>query len=73
MAPLEQVEAFRKEMKEAGANFQVISYPGAKHSFTNPEADASGMKFNVPIAYNVDADKKSWNEMKTFLAAVVQK
>ena len=73
LVPLEQVEAFRAEMKKADANFQVISYPGAKHSFTNPEADALGKKFNIPIAYNADADKKSWNEMKTFLAAVAPK
>ncbi len=35
----EQVEAFKQEMKTAGADYQFISYPGAMHSFTNPEAD----------------------------------
>ncbi len=37
------------------------------HSFTNPEATELGKKLNLPIAYNADADKKSWGEMKDFL------
>ena len=63
----EQIEAFKQEMKSAGADFRFISYPGAMHSFTNPEATELGKKFNLPIAYNADADKKSWSEMKDFL------
>ncbi len=63
----EQVEAFKQEMKSAGADLRFISYPGATHSFTNPEATELGKKFNIPIAYNADADKKSWGEMKDFL------
>ena len=35
----EQIEAFKREMKSAGVDFQFISYPGAVHSFTNPDAD----------------------------------
>jgi len=64
--PPEQVEAFRKEMKAAGADFRIVSYPGALHAFTNPEADGYAKKFNMPIGYNADADKKSWAEMKAF-------
>jgi dienelactone hydrolase len=71
--PTEQVEAFKREMKAAGADFQVISYPGAKHSFTNPEADSLGKKFNMPIAYNSKADKESWDEMKNFLETIFKK
>ena len=66
----EQIEAFKQEMKSAGADFQFISYPGATHSFTNPEATELGKKFNMPIAYNAEADKKSWDELKEFLNAV---
>ena len=47
-------------MTAAGANYRVISYPGAKHGFTNPFADQAGM---TQLAYNRDADKKSWAEM----------
>ncbi len=66
----EQIEAFEREMRAAGADFQFISYPGALHSFTNPEATELGKKFNMPIAYNAKADKESWEEMKKFLSRV---
>jgi dienelactone hydrolase len=71
--PPDQVEAFKKEMRSAGADFQVISYPGAIHSFTNPEADALGKKFNLPLGYNADADRKSWEKMKDFLRGIFGK
>jgi acetyl esterase/lipase len=41
--PPAQVNAFKQEMKTAGARYEVISYPGAKHSFTNPDAGKYGM------------------------------
>jgi dienelactone hydrolase len=71
--PPKQVEEFKSKMKAAGADLRVISYPGARHSFTNPEADALGKKFNMPIAYNASADQKSWQEMKTFLKNLFKK
>ncbi|MGZ6395478.1 MAG: dienelactone hydrolase family protein [Pseudobdellovibrionaceae bacterium] len=70
LVTLEQVEAFKQEMKSAGVDLQFISYPGATHSFTNPEATELGKKFNMPIAYNADADKKSWGELKEFLKKI---
>jgi dienelactone hydrolase len=66
----EQIEVFKQEMKSAGADFQFISYPGAVHSFTNPDADELGKKYNMPIAYNAEADKKSWGELKEFLTKI---
>jgi dienelactone hydrolase len=68
--PPEQIEAFKQEMKSAGVDFQFISYPGAVHSFTDPDADELGKKYNMPIAYNADADKKSWDELKGFLKKI---
>jgi dienelactone hydrolase len=66
----EQIEAFKKEMSEAGVDYTFISYPGAVHSFTSPDADALGKKFGLPLAYNADADKKSWDELKMFLKKI---
>ena len=60
MIPAEQVEAFKSEMTAAGAKFEVVSYPHARHSFTNPNADKTGMD---ALAYNEEADKKSWAAM----------
>jgi dienelactone hydrolase len=71
--PPGQVEAFRKEMKAAGADFRIVSYPGTLHGFTNPESDSYAKKFNMPIGYNADADRQSWAEMKTFFKDIFGK
>ena len=68
--PPEQIEAFKQEMKSAGVDYQFISYPGAVHSFTNPEATELGMKFKMAVAYNAEADRKSWDEMRHFLGTI---
>jgi dienelactone hydrolase len=66
----EQVAAFKKEMDAVGADYRFISYPGAKHAFTNPDADRLAQEFNMPIGYDAGADKKSWQEMRTFLKEI---
>jgi dienelactone hydrolase len=71
--PAAAVEAFMKEMKTAGADFEVVSYPGAMHAFTNPEASALGKKFNLPLAYNAKADRESWKAMKKFFDMIFKK
>lgn len=68
MVPPQQVQALEQEMKQAGAECTVIQYPGAKHSFTNPEADKLGMD---AVGYNREADQKSWQAMRRFLNAVI--
>jgi dienelactone hydrolase len=67
MSTPEQIQAFHREMKAAGVDYKFISYPGAKHSFTNPGADIYAEKFNIPVGYNAEADKKSWQDMQDFL------
>lgn len=62
----EQIAAFKKEMDDAKVDYQFISYEGAKHSFTNPQADTLGAKFNLPLAYSKQADEESWTEMQKF-------
>ena len=66
----ESIAAFKKEMNAAKVDYKFVNYPGAKHAFTNPGADKFGTKFKIPLAYNAEADKKSWGEMKQFLHAV---
>lgn len=67
MIPETAVAAFEKEMKEAGASARVVSYPGVKHSFTNPDADKAGMD---GLAYDASADKRSWEAALGFLREV---
>jgi dienelactone hydrolase len=58
MIPAEQVKAFEEEMKGAEVDAKIITYPEAKHSFTNPDAKKAGME---ALAYDPKADKESWN------------
>ena len=67
--PADQVQATVAEMKAAGADIQVVTYPGAKHSFTNPIATARGEKFNLPLQYDEPAANDSWHQMSAFLAS----
>ena len=70
--PANQIEAFKKEMKDAEVDMTFKSYPGAIHSFTNPAATKIGKKFKMPVAYNKKADKQSWEDMKKFLKDVLK-
>jgi len=68
----EQIKAFKHDMDTAGADYRFINYPGAKHSFTNPDATALGEKFGLPLAYNAAADTASWQAMQDFLRSIFE-
>jgi len=61
--PEARADEFRKALQAAGADWQMIYYAGAKHSFTNPDADAKGI---AAIGYQAEADRRSWAHMRTF-------
>ena len=58
------IAAFEAEMKANDVGLKFVSYPGAVHSFTHKAAGSDNSK---GAAYNADADKASWAEMKQFL------
>jgi dienelactone hydrolase len=66
----ESIDAFKKEMAAASVDYRYISYPGAVHAFTNPEATEKGKAFNLPLAYDAEADKQSKAEAAKFFGAV---
>jgi len=66
----EHIEAFKQEMNSALVSFSFRNYAGAKHSFTNPDADDFGKQFNLPLAYNKEADEQSWSTLDRFLRLV---
>ena len=66
MIPAEQVANFVMEMQTAGVRFDVISYPGAKHGFTNPAATARGEKFGIPLKYDEGAANDSYEGAVNF-------
>lgn len=69
----EAIEAFKKEMQAAKADYRFVNYPGAKHSFTNPGATELGKKFNLPLEYHPEVDRQSWAEMQAFLEGLFKK
>jgi dienelactone hydrolase len=64
LIPATQVASFQDEMEAAEADWQVITYGRAQHSFTNPSADASGV---LGLRYDKRADERSWGAMARFL------
>jgi dienelactone hydrolase len=68
--PTEQVSGFVSEMLTAGARFNLITFPGVQHAFTNPEASESGQRFAIPLGYDATADRESWIGFTTFLKDV---
>jgi dienelactone hydrolase len=69
----DQIEAFKKDMDAAKADYRYINYPGALHAYTNPEATEVGKKFNMPVAYNAKVDKEAKAEADKFFAANLKK
>jgi len=69
-APADVVRSFEHEMNAAGVAYTLKRYPGAKHSFTNPDADGFGQHFAMPLAYNKAADDDSWQRMQQFFRRI---
>lgn len=65
--PVEQVTNFVQEMVSLGADLTFLNYPQAVHSFTNPEATEKGKKFDLPLAYDEQADTESWQAFLAFI------
>ena len=61
------VPAFEDEMRKAGADWQFTAYGGAVHSFTVAEAGNDNSK---GMAYNKEADERSWKALQDFFAEI---
>jgi len=68
LTPPERVAAFADEMRAAKADWQLVSYGGAVHSFSNPDADAAGID---GVAYDEPAARRAWTHHLTFLTEVL--
>jgi dienelactone hydrolase len=68
----DQIEAFKRDMEAAKADYRFINYPGAVHAFTNPEATELGKKFKIPVAYHPEVDRQAKAEAAKFFAEVFQ-
>jgi len=56
--PAEDRETFRREMDEAGADWQLHIFGGAGHSFTDPAVDRLGFP---GFRYDAKADARAWS------------
>jgi dienelactone hydrolase len=65
--PVVEVNQFQKELNDAKVNYEFVAYSGAVHAFTEK---AAGDDITKGAAYNEQADKKSFEAMKSFLAEV---
>ena len=54
---------FQKTLDEYQLDWQMVIYSGARHSFTNPNANQFGID---GIQYNRNADHRSWLHMQQF-------
>jgi len=60
----EEIESFQNEMRIVNADWQMVYYANAVHSFTNK---SSGNDNSKGAAYNEKAAKRSWQSMLNFL------
>jgi dienelactone hydrolase len=65
--PAPDIAAFEDELTKAGVKYELISYPGAVHSFTHK---AAGNDNSKGAAYNQEADEKSWAATMQFFADI---
>ncbi len=66
----EDIDTFTKALDAAKLDYQFVSYSGAVHAFTNPDANKIAAATGLPIAYNAAADTRSWALMQSFLAEI---
>jgi dienelactone hydrolase len=64
----ETLTAYVDAMNASTIDWQLIVYGGARHGFTNPDADKHGM---AALAYNPPADRRSWQQMTYFFNEVL--
>lgn len=61
--PAAEITAFAQAMRQAGADWQMVFFGGAVHSFTNP---AAGHNRAAGAAYDARAARRSWRYMQEF-------
>lgn len=67
----ESVASFAKDMFTGNVDFTYMNLKGAKHSFTNPQADEFRKKFDISaLEYNKGADDQSWAAMLKFFKRI---
>jgi len=67
----EAIAAFKQSLDDAKIDYQFVTYSGAVHAFTNPDADAIAAATGLKgIGYNAAAARRSWALMQQFFGEV---
>ena len=61
--PASRIDAFKDALTQAGVDWEMNIYSGARHGFTNPYADGYGID---GVAYQEEADRRSWQRTLAF-------
>ncbi|MDT8386879.1 MAG: dienelactone hydrolase family protein [Thiogranum sp.] len=67
--PVEKVSAFREALSQSDADWTMMVFGGARHSFTNPNVDEYGMD---ALVYDEQADRQSWRMLTWLLEDTFQ-
>lgn len=67
LVPPAEVADFEARMRRTAVDWQLHSYGGAVHGFTNPEADAA---VTPALGYHAAADRRSWQALLGLLREV---
>jgi dienelactone hydrolase len=70
--PKKDRDTFVAAMDEGKFDYQFVSYAGAVHAFTNPDADKMAQLNGLEgkIGYNASADHRSWAAMQAFFTEI---
>ena len=69
LVPAAEVAGFEEEMRKAAANWELVKYGGAVHSFTNPQA---GSDVSKGFAYNPQVSRRAYEAMQDFFKEILQ-
>ena len=68
VVPDSQIDEFKDSLRAApNVDWQLVSYSGAMHAFTNPDANAP----ERGAAYQATADRRSWAAMRAFFDEIL--
>jgi dienelactone hydrolase len=70
LVPWTALTAFQSNARQAGVNWELDVYSGARHSFTRP--DAAMRSAPERSGYDPQADRRSWRAMLDFLGEIFE-
>ncbi|ELA09199.1 dienelactone hydrolase [Moraxella macacae 0408225] len=67
MVSMQAIEELKAELDNADVDYTLDVYKGAKHGFSNPNADERAKQNDVDLGYDEAAAKASWDKMIKFM------